>query len=178
MSSQSVLVVAKSGGGKSTSGKNLPSEETFWIKCTNKELPFKGGEGKYKKLTKENPNGNLIVSSDSEQIIKTVKYVSDKMLHIKNLVLDDFQYVMGFEFMSRVKDKGFDKFNDIAVHAFNIINVIRNELRDDLFVAVLTHSEETLIGGEEKIKLKTIGKMLDEKITLEGMFTVVLQAKK
>lgn len=87
--SQAVLVIGRSGGGKSSSGRNLPSEETFWIKCTNKELPFKGGEGKYKKLTKENPSGNLLVSSDSEQITKTLKYVSDKMPNIKNIILDD-----------------------------------------------------------------------------------------
>lgn len=85
---------------------------------------------------------------------------------------------MGFEFMDRVKDKGYDKFNDIAVHAFNIINTIKNDLRDDLFIAVLTHSEETIVAGEEKVSLKTIGKMLTEKITLEGMFSVVLHAKK
>lgn len=178
MSSKAVLVIGKSGAGKSTSGKNLPPKETFWIKCTNKELPFKGGEGNYKEMTKDNPTGNCLVTSDSDRIIKALKHVSTNMPEIKNIILDDYQYIMGFEFMGRVKDKGFDKFNDIAVHAFNIINTIKNELRDDLFIAVLTHSEENVVAGEEKVSLKTIGKMLNEKITLEGMFTVVLHAKK
>lgn len=103
--SKSVLVVGKSGAGKSTSGRNLPVEETFWIKCTNKELPFKGGEGKYKAVDKEG-KGNLMISSDAEKIVKALMFVSEKRSDIKNIIVDDFQYVLGFEFISRVKEKG------------------------------------------------------------------------
>lgn len=171
------LVLGKSGSGKSTSGRNLPPEETFWIKCTNKELPFKGGEKKYTLLDKEG-KGNCLVTSDSDKIVKSLLFISEKRPDIKNIIVDDFQYIMGFEFMNRAKEKGYEKFNDLALHAFEVINTLKNKLRNDLFVVILTHSEENIIGGESVIKLKTIGKMLDEKITLEGMFSVVLQAVK
>lgn len=155
--SLAVMVIGKSGSGKSTSCRNLDPKETFLIKCTNKELPFKGGESRYKLLTKENPEGNLFVSNNADNISKILIHVSEKMPQIKNIIIDDFQYVLGFEFIKRIKEKGYEKFNDIAAHAFDIVDTAKNKLRDDLFTAILTHSEENIVGGETVIKLKTIG---------------------
>ena len=74
--------------------------------------------------------------------------------------------------MARTKEKGFDKYNDIGGNAFNILSGAK-ELRDDITVIILTHSE---VSKDGTTKMKTIGKMLDEKITPEGLFTVVLEA--
>jgi len=103
-------------------------------------------------------------------------HISDNMPHIKNIVLDDWQYVSAFEYFARSKEKGYDKFTDIAT---NIANVAKcpKDLREDLHVYFLTHAEEVDINGVKKLKAKTLGKMIDNSLTLEGLFTIVLFSK-
>jgi hypothetical protein len=86
-------------------------------------------------------------------------------------VVDDFQYVLANEFMRRSDERGYDKFTEIAKHAWELFNVA-NTLPDDVRVYLMSHTQTNEQGD---IKLKTIGKMLDEKITPEGLFTIVLR---
>jgi hypothetical protein len=173
---QGILVIADSGSGKSSSIKNLKSEETFIINIANKALPFKGWKKNYKTITKTNPEGNMANTSSAAGIIKAMKHVNDNMPHIKTIVIDDWQYMSAFEYFERSKEKGYDKFTDIAT---NIATVAKfpKQLREDLHVYFLTHAEEVDVNGVKKLKAKTVGKMIDNSLTLEGLFTVVLFGK-
>lgn len=171
---QSVLVIADSGSGKSTSLRNLPPEETFIINIANKPLPFKGWKSKYSQITKDNPKGNMTATATSNGIIKAIKHVNDNMPHIKNLVVDDWQYMSSFEYFDRAAEKGYDKFTQIAANLAQVAKMPK-DLRDDLYIFFLTHSEDsTDINGNRKVKAKTIGKMIDNALTLEGLFSIVL----
>lgn len=171
--SNAILIIGESGAGKSTSIEELNPKETFINNVTGKDLPIKGFKKNYIVFSKENTKGNYLISSDASTIMKAMQYVSDNRPDIKTFITDDFQYVMSFEFMARSKEKGYDKFNDIGGNAFNILQKAK-ALRDDLTVIILTHSIKETDGF---IKMKTIGKMLDDKITPEGLFTTVLYAE-
>lgn len=170
--SKKMLIIGESGSGKSTSLANLNSNETFIINVIGKDLPFKGWKSLYKPYSKENPEGNYYSTYNPSTILKLYDKISE-MKHIKNIIIDDFQYIMSYEFMERAKERGYDKFTEIGQNAFNIIKNASN-LRDDQIVVFLTHSEEIIGDSVRKLKIKTIGRMLDEKITIEGLFTVVL----
>ena len=103
---QSVLVVAESGSGKSTSIENLDPKETFIINVANKPLPFKGWKAKYIPWSKDNPAGNLYSKATADDIIACMKYVNEKRPDIKVIVIDDFQYMSGFEYMEKGMEKG------------------------------------------------------------------------
>ena len=169
--SEIVAVVGQTGTGKSTSVENLDPKETVIIGMTNKPLPFRGWKKNYTTGIQE--GGNFIITADASKIVKVLKYVSDNRPEIKQIIIDDFQYLMSTEFMVRSKEQGWDKFTDIAKHAWDVITTSR-DLREDLKVFVLTHDEIIQENYQPKRKIKTIGKLLDEKITLEGLFTVVL----
>lgn len=171
---QSVLVIAESGSGKSTSIRNLDPSETVIINIANKPLPFKGWKSKYTALDKEHPQGNLISVSSGPGVYKAMQHVSEKMPHIKNLVIDDWQYMSSFEYFDKANEKGYDKFTSIAANLAQVAKLPK-DLRDDLFVFFLTHSEDSVdLNGKRKIKAKTVGKMIDNSLTLEGLFSIVL----
>jgi|TARA_R100000084_G_scaffold53343_1_gene22416 hypothetical protein len=174
---ESTLIIAESGSGKSTSIRNLNPEETFIINIANKPLPFKGWKKNYTLINKENPNGNMTAASSAPGIIKAMRHVNDKMPHIKTLVIDDWQYMSSFEYFDRATEKGYDKFTQIATNLAQVAKFPK-DLRDDLYIFFLTHSEEsTDINGHRKVKAKTVGKMIDNALTLEGLFSIVLFGK-
>ena len=174
---QGILVIAESGAGKSTAIENLNPAETFIINVANKALPFRGWKKKYTTWSKENPNGNMYYGNSPQNIEACIKYVSEKRKEIKNLVIDDFQYMSSFEFFDRVDEKGYEKFTQIGAQLARIARMPK-DLREDLMVFFLTHAEEsTDLEGKRKFKAKTIGKMVDEKLTLEGLFSIVLFGK-
>jgi hypothetical protein len=105
-----------------------------------------------------------------------MKLVSTKRPEIKTIIIDDFQYIQAFESMERVDEKGYSKFTDMAKHAYEVLKQGK-ELRDDLTVCILTHSENTGDNLNPYYKIKTLGKLLDSVITLEGLFTYVLFTK-
>jgi hypothetical protein len=164
-----ILIYGESGTGKSTSIKTLDPKTTFIINVLGKALPFKGAKQKYVSKTKDN-NGNILTCDKSSGIIQSLLAI-EKLSEIKTIIIDDFQYVMGNEFMRRAAETGWQKFTDIGQNAWNIV-AQASSLRDDLKIFILSHSETNENTGKSKIK--TIGKMLDEKICLEGMFTIVL----
>lgn len=160
-----VLILGESGCGKSTSLRNVEPDDCFIIQPIRKMLPFKNS---FKPMTKE---GGQIKATDDPQLICRMIDGAVKMGK-KFIVIDDFQYVMANEFMRRSKEKSYDKFNDIGFNAWNIINHAQS-VESDIRIYFMSHTEVDMNG---KTKIKTIGKMLDEKITLEGMFTIVLGA--
>jgi hypothetical protein len=171
---QSVLVIADSGTGKSTSIRTLDPKETFIVNIANKPLPFKGWKGNYTLISKTNPKGNMTGASSAAGIVKAIKHVNDNMPDVKNLVIDDWQYMSSFEYFDRATEKGYDKFTQIASNLAQVAKMPK-DLRDDLYVFFLTHSEDsTDINGHRKVKAKTIGKMIDNTLTLEGLFSIVL----
>lgn len=167
------LIIGESGTGKSTSIRNLNPEETFIINVLNKPLPFRGYKTQYTKLSSDGMVGNYFPSDNYEYIERVVKGVSNKRLEIKTLIIDDFQYLMANEFMNRALERGYDKFSEIGKHAHDLLKLLPT-LREDLDIFILTHSESN---DQGKMKIKTIGKMLDEKITIEGMYAMVLQTE-
>lgn len=175
-----IAIVGESGSGKTTSIRNLDPSETFIISTTGKRPGIKGAKKKYQdfKVNKETKemSGNFYTSSNIESIKQMMKIVNLKMPNVKVLVIDDFQYLQAFEAMARVDEKGYGKFTDMAKHAYEALKT-GMDMRDDLFIVVSTHSENTGDNLNPYYKIKTQGKMLDSVITLEGLFTYVLFTK-
>ena len=169
--SEIIAVVGQTGTGKSTSVESLDAKETVIIGIIEKPLPFRGWKQKYTSGIQQ--GGNFLVSHDSAQIVKVLNYISAERQEIKQIVIDDFQYIMSTEFMNRAQETGWQKFTDIAKHVWDVINAAKG-LREDLKVVFLTHDEIITENFQPKRKIKTIGKLLDDKVTLEGLFTVVL----
>lgn len=175
-----ILVLGSSGSGKSTSIRTLNPKETFLINVCRKELPFKAARSLYTEINSEsNTDGNMLSTDDYDAIKKTMSYIDKKRPEIKILVVDDSQYLIVNEFMKKHSTQGkgnevFSLYNLIADNFWNLLWDSKMK-REDLFVAFLHHCEMTEFGN---IKAKTIGKMLDEKIDIPGMFTIVLYAKR
>jgi ABC-type oligopeptide transport system ATPase subunit len=174
---QGILIIGESGSGKSTSIESLDPKSTFIINVANKGLPFKGWKKKYTIWSKDNVTGNMYDKATPLNIEACIRYVNEKRPEIKTIVIDDFQYMSSFEFFERVDEKGYEKFTQIGAHLARIARLPK-DLREDLQVYFLTHAEEsTDMEGKKKFKAKTIGKMVDEKLTLEGLFSIVLFGK-
>ena len=152
-----IFILGKPGTGKSFSLRNFPKDELGVLNVQGKILPFKGS-GQL----------DIISTDDSNEILAGIKKMSKKY---KAIVVDDFQYVMANEFMRRSTEKGYDKFTDIGRHAWDIADAVR-DLPADVNLYILCHTDTDPEGLE---RLKTIGKLLDEKIFLEGMSTIVLK---
>ena len=168
-----IAIVGSSGSGKSTSIRTLDPKETFIINVASKPLPFKGWKSKYILWNKDNPDGNFVNTSDVPTISKILSYINTKRLEIKNVIIEDSQYLMGFEAMDRAKEKGYEKFTDIAQKFYSVLKAAI-QMRDDLNVIVTCHSENVGTSDYPQLKIKTIGKMVDNVITVEGLFTYVL----
>ena len=169
MSSKLIAIVGPSGSGKSTSIKGLNPEDTFIIDVARKELPFRGAEKMYNKEKK-----NYMEVDDLQQITALLGSINEKAPHIKNIIMDDAIYSMSFMMMKKANETGYAKFTNLAKDVTNLLTTARR-LRDDLKVFYLTHSEN--IEDEGRIvgqKIKTIGKMLDNQVVLEGLFSIVL----
>lgn len=151
-----ILVLGHSGSGKSTSLRNFRSSEITHINVMGKPLPFKG-----RFL-------NTVNSDKYDVITKALKSMETKIA-----VIDDAQYLMANEFMRRAMERGYDKFTEIANNFWTLVNDVITELPYDVTVYFLMHIDRDDAGNE---KVKTIGKLLDEKITVEGMFTIVLKS--
>lgn len=150
-----VLILGESGSGKSASLRNFEPEEVGIFNVAGKPLPFR------KKL-------QSATTSDYEYI-KRIIHKSEK----KAFVIDDSQYLMCFESFARAKDTGFGKFTDFALHFYNLVQFVIQQTPEDVIVYFLHHTETDSNTG--KIKAKTMGKMLDNQLTLEGLFAIVLQ---
>lgn len=171
--SNTVLIIGQSGSGKSTSLRTLDPKTTFIINVLDKPLPFKAFKKNYTPCTKENKKGNYFTTNDWSHVVKCIEMVNKERLDITTLIIDDWQYILAYEFMRRVSEKGFDKFSELANHGWSTINACLGT-RATLTNFILSHSDVDATG---RSKCKTIGKMLDEKITIEGLFTTVLHSR-
>lgn len=148
-----VLILGESGSGKSTSLRNFKQGEILIFNVASKPLPFRG------KL-------DTVANATYESIGKGLK--DNKY---KRYVIDDSQYLLAFELFDKAKETGYAKFTDMAVRFRNMIDYIIKKTPDDVIVYFLHHCETTDSG---KVKAKTVGKMLDNQLTVEGLFAIVL----
>lgn len=170
-----VLILGDSGAGKSYSLRNFTPDEVILLQCIPKMLPFRATG--WKLNGKELPDGSVqrgnIIRFDAwDAVLDSI----NRMVLSKNrrvLVIDDFQVVMQHENMMRAYQTGYQKFTEMADHVWQII-MAATRLPDDFRVYFLAHTEES----DGKIRMKTTGKMLNEKLTPEGYFSIVLRAIK
>lgn len=163
------LILGESGSGKSTSMRNLDPAKVLLIQAVKKPLPFKSTGWSF--ATQDNPTGSIFVTDQSAKIVAAMERTNKEII-----VIDDFQYTLANEFMRRVLDKeqgnqAFAKYNEIARNAWDIL-MKASSLPDNKRVYILSHTQTDDFG---KTKIKTIGKLLDEKITIEGLLTIVLR---
>ncbi len=149
-----ILILGESGTGKSASMRNFKNDEVALVNVAAKPLPF---QGKFDET----------INSDSYRQIK--KFIKESFAEV--VVVDDAQYLMSNEFMRRASERGYDKFTEIGVNFWDLVRSVV-ELPEKKIVVFMAHIERDVNGNE---KIKTIGKLLDEKITVEGMFTIVLK---
>lgn len=147
------LVLGASGSGKSASLRNFKPEEVGVFNVASKPLPFRNQLPVANKATYEKITAGLRKNSK------------------KCYVIDDSQYLMTFDSFSRAKEKSYDKFTDFALRFYNLVQTAILETTDDTIVYFLHHIDREDTGY---IKAKTLGKMLDNQLTLEGMFAIVL----
>jgi hypothetical protein len=169
MASKLIGIIGSTGTGKSTSIKNLNPQETYIINTAKKELPFKGADKIY---NIENKNYKEI--DEITEITRLLKTISDKAPHIKNIVIEDSNYMMAFRMADKATEIGYTKFTILAKDMVELFREAR-KLRDDLKVFYFTHPEIIEDSGEiVGYRMKTSGKMLDNQINLEGLFTICL----
>ena len=168
------MIIGKSGSGKTYSLKNCDPDKFGVISVEKGRLPFKSAI-KVAKIPKalRNPDGTELASYSQ---MNRAKYawlmnVIQKSGKVKSIVVDDSQYLMVNEMFDRASEKGYDKFTDIAKNFRDLIHFINDSVPEDVIVYFLHHSET---GADGREKCKTIGKMLEEKLTIEGMFDVVI----
>ena len=166
-----VIILGKSGSGKSTSIKGLNPKETFIINTLKKRLPFKGSSTLYCK-----ENKNICNLDDWTNIISLLQSISENASHIKNIVLDDIIYVMRKEYFKRSKESGYGKYTELAAHFQQIISTCEN-LRDDINVFFILHSEDVVSDNSiTGYKVSTIGKLLDSQYNPVEVVPMVLYA--
>ena len=165
-----VLIIGRSGSGKTYSLKNFNADEVGVISVEKGRLPFRS-DIKVAKVPKDPTNGE---AKDAASL-NAAKYAwitaAVRKAKTKSVVIDDSQYLLVNELFDRANEKGYDKFTGMAKRFRDLIHSINELEEDDKIVYFLHHSELDTDGRE---KVKTIGKMLDEKLTVEGCFDIVI----
>ena len=151
-----VLILGESGTGKTASLRNCTPDRFGIINVSRKPLPFRSAMKPYN-------------TDDYGKIVGALK-----LAKTKSIVIDDSQYLMVNSFMRRSKEKGYDKYTDIANAHWSLIDFIINNLPGDMIVYLMSHIDRDQQGNE---KAKTVGRMIDQYITLEGLFTIVLKTR-
>lgn len=152
-----VLILGESGSGKSASLRNFSPDEVVIYNVAGKPLPFRNGT---KMMLADNPTYAQIFGSLAKN-------------KVRRYIIDDSQYLLCFELFDRSGENGYTKFTEMAKHFYDLIQTVIRKLPSDTIVYFLHHTEQ--VG--DKYKAKTIGRMLDEKLTVEGLFSIVLMAK-
>lgn len=154
-----VLIMGESGSGKSASLRNFTPNEISVFNVTNKPLPFKQGKTKIPKID------NATYADIANALAKPNK---------RAYVIDDAGYLLSFEMFKRANETGYSKFTDMAKNFFDMLDFINTKLPNDIIVYITMHTEDD--SEMHKIKAKTIGKMLDQNLKIEGLFSIVLRA--
>lgn len=151
-----VMIMGESGSGKSTSLRNFDPEKVGVFNVAGKPLPFR-------------KQFRVINNATYQSIYKVLANPK-----LKTYVIDDAQYLMAFEELDRAKEIGYTKFTEMALNFSGLVRYIINQIPADVIVYFLQHVETT---DQGKIKAKTVGKMIDSKLTLEGLFSIVLMCE-
>lgn len=149
-----ILILGESGSGKSASLRNFEPADVSIINVAGKPLPFR------KKLP-------IASTSDYGKIMGAIKGSTKKAF-----VIDDSQYLMCFESFAKAKETGYGKYTDMALHFYNLVQFVITQTPPDVIVYFLHHTDQDSNTG--KTRAKTLGKMLDNQLTLEGLFSIVL----
>lgn len=165
-----VLIQGKSGVGKSHSLKHLEPDNTMLIQSRNKRLPFRS-DG-WNKWDKESKTGSILKAESMSQIYPLVSGLAK---HGKKVfVIDDFQYFFASSVFGEIETKGFEKWSILAKTFWDTMTNIQDEVDEDVRVYIITHTDEQ----DGFTKMKTAGKLIDNTITPEGLFTMVIGAEK
>lgn len=149
-----VLILGESGSGKSSSLRNFEAADVSIFNVAAKPLPFR------KKLP-------MKMTSDYEVIVQSIQKSQKKAF-----VIDDSQYLLCFESFAKAKETGYGKYTDMALNFYNLVQFVIHNTPPDVIVYFLHHTETD--GNTGKVKAKTLGKMLDSQLTVEGLFSIVL----
>jgi adenylate kinase family enzyme len=169
--SKVIAIAGESGSGKTTSQRNLDPKSTYIIDADRKGLSWKGWKTQYSK-----ENKNYIQTSDVTKIATILNGINTQALHIKTVVIDTLNTIMVDDEMERMKEKGYDKWQDMAQSVWLLVGNA-HLYRDDLTVIFMAHTQtDRDDSGYVFTRIKTSGKKLD-KICLESKFTTVLIAK-
>lgn len=153
-----VLILGESGSGKSASLRNFKKEDVGILNVASKPLPFR------------NTNGLVTVNKATYSMIKGAVTSPNRLSY----VIDDAQYLMAFESFDKANIAGYTKFTEMAKNYEEMLRTIQEDTSPDTIVYVMQHIDTDESG---KIKAKTLGKMLDQQLTIEGLFSIVLLAK-
>lgn len=154
-----VLIMGESGSGKSASLRNFAPNEISVFNITSKPLPFKQGKTKIPKID------NATYTDIANALAKPNK---------RAYVIDDAGYLLSFEMFKRATETGYTKFTEMAKNFFDMLDFINTKLPSDIIVYITMHTEDD--SEMHKVKVKTIGKMLDQNLKIEGLFSIVLRA--
>lgn len=154
-----VLIMGESGSGKSASLRNFAPNEISVFNVTSKPLPFKQGKTKLPKID------NATYADIANALANPNK---------RAYVIDDAGYLLSFEMFKRANETGYSKFTDMAKNFFDMLDFINTKLPNDIIVYITMHTEDD--PEMHRVKVKTIGKMLDQNLKIEGLFSIVLRA--
>lgn len=173
---ESVLIMGPPGSGKSTSFENLDPKTTFIVNVGSKPLPFQGWKKAYTQFNSKERSGNLVNTSEAKFILQVMDIVNKELTQIKSLLIEDFQFMSAFEYMNRTEETGYQKFNIIAKNMY-LVATKPKDMREDLIVFFINHEDrQGDEDGDYQVKAKTVGKLIDNMISLEGLFRIVLHA--
>lgn len=168
-----IAIMGESGAGKTTSMRNLDPKTTYYIDSDKKGLSWKGWKTQYNK-----ESSNYSKTDNQATVLSLLRNINDseKAKHIKTVVVDTINGIMVADEMRRSKEKGYDKWLDLACAIYDIVDYSLT-MRDDLTIIFVAHTQtERDDSGYMFTRIKTSGKKLD-KITLESKFPTVLLAK-
>lgn len=178
---QQICIAGYSGAGKSVSLlpnkefgiKGLDPKKTVFINVANKPLPAKGWRKYYDESGDIREKGNYIVATNATKIKSIIEYVAASRLDVNHIVIDDMGFVLSFDVMNKVDEKGYDKWTNLAKSLYDLTKIARS-VRNDLYIIFTFHIESNDTG---KTKIKTAGKLIDNTVNLDGLFTYILYAE-
>lgn len=162
--SYATLILGEPGTGKTCSLRNLDPKNTLLIQPIRKPLPFRS-KG-WKEIRQKGDGGNIFVCDQAHLIVKAMAMAPQNVI-----IVDDWTFILTNLFVARSAEKGYQKFTDMAVAGNSIIRAA-SELAPEKRVYIMGHTAK---GDDEVVRIKTIGRLLDEKLVPEAAFTIVLR---